>query len=167
MPLIMSQSSGHSDRSLQSKGIIEHVDMILTEKATGRKPAAHWEEEEERVLVLYLEQKAAAARDGANFAKKHFVGAAQHLKDNFTVKQGGEKTANACHTKWGNVSAISYLRAILGTTDEISQLKEDFYAVQSIKSASGLSWCDTNGAGMEKTDTVWVGFVKVWHYHTA
>ncbi|KIM64076.1 hypothetical protein SCLCIDRAFT_52749, partial [Scleroderma citrinum Foug A] len=97
--------------------------------------AAHWEEEEEHALVLYLEQKAAATGDGANFAKKHFIGAAQHLKDNFTVKQGG-------------------------TTDEISQLKEDFYAVQSIKSASGLSWCDTNGAGMEKTDTVWVGFVK-------
>ncbi|KIM60935.1 hypothetical protein SCLCIDRAFT_123214, partial [Scleroderma citrinum Foug A] len=119
--------------------------MILTEKATGRKPAAHWEEEEERTLVLYLEQKAAAAGDGANFAKKHFIGAAQHLKDNFTVKRGGEKTANASHTKWGN-------------------LKEDFYAVQSIKSASGLSWCDTNGAGMEKTDTVWVGFVKVFKH---
>jgi len=108
----MSSSSGHSNRSLQSKGAPEPIDPITSEKATRRKAAARWEAKEEYTLVLYLEQQIAAAGDGVNFAKKHFASAAQHLKDTFTVKRGGEKTASACHTKWGNVSVISYLCAI-------------------------------------------------------
>ena len=162
--LIMSQSSGHSDCSLWSKGNVISVDVVLTEKATQRKAAAHWEEEE-CALVLYLEDHSAAAGDGANFSKKHFIGVAQHLKDKFLLQWGGEKTASACHTKWGSISVISYLCTIWGTTDEISQLKEDFYAVQGLKNASGLSWCNTNRAGREKMDTVWLMYTKVWHYH--
>ncbi|KIM55485.1 hypothetical protein SCLCIDRAFT_134636, partial [Scleroderma citrinum Foug A] len=125
-----------------SKGTADPIDKPSSEKVTWRKAPAWWTAEEEHVFVLYLEQQAAAARDGANFTKKHFIGTAQHLKDTIPVQQGGEKTFSTCHSKW-------------------THLKENYYTVVDLKSASGMSWSDTNGAGMEKLDAVWKTYVKV------
>jgi len=37
------------------------------------------------------------------FKATTFRAAAEHIKQKFAHQQGGEKTAEACKTKWGNV----------------------------------------------------------------
>ena len=98
-------SASDSDRSLCSKGAVAPT---AAEKTNHRKVPVIWSDDEERALVLYLQEQAAGAGDGLNFLKKYFQGAAQHLTENFLMQRGGEKNASTCHTKWTNVR-LSYL----------------------------------------------------------
>jgi len=46
-------------------------------------------------------------------------------------------------------------------THEILQLKDEYHVVMHLKGASGFTWSDETGAGMEKNDPVWKDYVKV------
>jgi len=100
----MSSSSGRSNHSLRSKGAVDASEIESAEKSRQRKVPAFWTEDEERALVLYLQQQAPAAGDGLNFSKKHFNSVSQHLKTLFPVQLRGEKNGSACQSKWNTVS---------------------------------------------------------------
>ncbi|KIK16343.1 hypothetical protein PISMIDRAFT_73490, partial [Pisolithus microcarpus 441] len=133
-------SSEHSIHSLHSHGPVEHSDAEKSN--TTRKLLARWSEEEECALVLYLQEHAPAAGDGLNFLKKHFNNATQHLKTQFPNQRGGEKIGTTCASKW-------------------TALKEEYFAVIDLKNASGFTWSDEHGAGMESHDPVWRDYLKV------
>jgi len=98
-----SSSSGRSNRSLQSKGTINAAELASAERSSQKKTPAKWMDEEERALVLYLQQQMPGAGDGINFTRKHFNSTAQHLKTKFLVQKGGEKNGATCQTKWVGV----------------------------------------------------------------
>ncbi|KIM61762.1 hypothetical protein SCLCIDRAFT_121138, partial [Scleroderma citrinum Foug A] len=88
-----------------SKGAVAPT---AAEKTNHQKVPAIWSDNEECVLVLYLQEQAAGARDGLNFLKEYFQGATQHVTEKFPMQCGGEKNASTCHTKWTNIH-LSYL----------------------------------------------------------
>jgi len=47
------------------------------------------------------------------------------------------------------------------STHQISQLRDEYFVVLNLKSASGFSWSDSKGAGKEKSDPEWKAYVKV------
>ncbi|KAI6102949.1 hypothetical protein F5141DRAFT_984743, partial [Pisolithus sp. B1] len=108
---------------------------------------AKWTEEEEHAFVLYLQEQVPAAGDGVNFLKKYFNSATQHLKDKFPNQHRGKKTASTCSSKW-------------------TSLKEEYFAVIDLKSASGFTWSDEHGARMASCNPIWKDYIKVMmHKH--
>ncbi|KAI6102812.1 hypothetical protein F5141DRAFT_1065434 [Pisolithus sp. B1] len=118
------------------------VNLSDVEKSNPRKVPAKWTEEEEHAFVLYLQEQVPVARDGVNFLKKYFNSTAQHLKDKFPNQHGGEKMASTCSSKW-------------------TLLKEEYFVVTDLKSASGFTWSDEHGARMASCDPIWKDYIKV------
>ncbi|KAI6102450.1 hypothetical protein EDD16DRAFT_1525598 [Pisolithus croceorrhizus] len=131
-------SSVQSNHSLHSLG---PVDLSDVEKSNPRKIPAKWTEEEEHAFVLYLQEQVPAAGDGVNFLKKYFNSTTQHLKDKFPNQHGGKKTASTCSSKW-------------------TLLKEEYFAVIDLKSASGFTWSDEHGARMASCNPIWKDYIK-------
>ena len=96
-----SDSSVESTRSHRSQGPVNIVPGLTSERT--RKVPARWTVDEERSLIDYLSNHKSEAGDAMNFKMTTFRAAAEHIKQAYAHQQGGEKTADACRTKWGNV----------------------------------------------------------------
>ncbi|KAG1890614.1 uncharacterized protein F5891DRAFT_1197953 [Suillus fuscotomentosus] len=135
----LSDTSVESTHSRRSQGSA-NIQGSMLERT--RKIPSHWTIDEERALIDYLSSNKSGAGDGLTFKMTTFQGAAEHIKKTFTHQHGGEKTADSCKTKWGN-------------------LKSAYGVVVNIKKTSGFSWSDEHGAGItdEHGDT-WDRYAK-------
>ena len=117
----MSSLSG-SNHSLWSKGPVDA--SVFTSQSTQKKAQEKWMTNEESELLAFLKGLSATAGDGANFTKKHFQDAAQHLKIKCPVQTGGEKVWSTCQTKWLSVSSLINYTCVISANRSIITAQE-------------------------------------------
>ena len=120
---------------------------------------ANWSLPDENALLEYLWDQRSEAGEGVSFKAPTFTGAAAKVQA--TTTKGAPKTMSSCKNKWGKVCCLI-------TTDSphsdrtILQLKELYLAICDIKSQSGFTWSDENGATIgPESASVWEVYVKV------
>ncbi|KAG2353088.1 hypothetical protein BDR07DRAFT_1218992, partial [Suillus spraguei] len=105
-----------------------------------------WKEYEEVLLLDFLANHVLTAGDGLNFNKTTFSQAATYVNSNGTPEQKQtcrDKNPDSCKNKWNS-------------------LKAPYHHVVCIKNGSGLTWSDTDGAGISpESQHVWDDIIKV------
>jgi hypothetical protein len=71
-----------------------------------QKERSQWTSEDEKALVQFLLKHKSEAGDGANFKNTTWSQVAKEMDERKT--RGGEKTAEACKTKWIRVRNVEY-----------------------------------------------------------
>jgi hypothetical protein len=159
-----SRSSGHSVRDVidpaASKPKGNKGKTKLKQRATPRTSWTSQETEEFLKLLLYHLPSAG----DSNFKEETFNQVAEELNRKFT-EQKVPKTNKSCHLKWSNVSVI-FLRSCCTCTSILTiilwKIKNEFYLVHDIRSASGFHYSDTEGLSVDSSfQAAWEGFCKV------
>ncbi|KAG1763982.1 hypothetical protein EV702DRAFT_1205257 [Suillus placidus] len=138
MPLSDTSSVG-STHSLRSHGSLS-VDEPMgsqREPAASRRPATHWEFEEEKAFITFLATRKSEAGDTLSFKNTVFTEAAAHINTKYPAQKGARKSQSSCKSKW-------------------SALKRNYNAVKHIKSLSSFSWSDEHGISLTpETSGAW------------
>lgn len=124
MPLSDTSSVG-STRSLRSHGSFS-VDEPMgsqREPAASRRPATHWEFEEEKALIAFLATRKSEAGDTMSFKNTVFTDATAHINTMFPAQKGAPKSQSSCKSKWAAVSSIT-LDLLVALAHTIAAQKE-------------------------------------------
>lgn len=146
-----------SSRSPTSSG--DEQGKTLPPPGLSKTNKCSWTTDDETALIDFLLEHKAEMTDGTGFKPVIWTGAAALMANRPTV--GAVRSATACKTKWGRVSAFSTHMVNL----TYFKLKEAYHTVTALKGLSGLglTWDDERGMDAEDINVAqqWKTYVQV------